>query len=378
MVTIPDIHGAAPGGGPVTDAGGSAVPTRPQPATGLGLLLALETSCDDTCAAVMDGGGRLLSSVIHSQDVIHEKYGGVVPEVASRAHAERATVVVREALAEAEAGIEEVETVAATVGPGLIGALLVGFHTAKAIAWARRLPFVPVNHLHGHFGAVWLADEQVPLPLVALIVSGGHTMLVRADSRRQLRLLGQTLDDAAGEAFDKGARLLGLGYPGGKELDQLAERGDPQAFSFPVALRGRDNLDFSFSGVKTSLFYLLRDMSAQERNERAADVAASYRQAVVEALVSKLMRAAEREGVAAVAIGGGVAANSLLRWRTAVEAEKAGLHAVIPPYELCTDNAAMIASAARYAPCLPFPNYLEVEATSSLRLGQEVALRRFS
>ncbi len=221
----------------------------------LGLTLALETSCDDTCAAVIDGSGRILSSIIHNQDVIHEKYGGVVPEVASRAHAERATVVVREALAEAGAAMHDLEAVAATVGPGLIGALLVGFHTAKAIAWGRRLPFIPVNHLHGHLGAIWLADEQVPLPLVALIVSGGHTMLVRADNRRRFQLLGQTLDDAAGEAFDKGARLLGLGYPGGKELDHLAEQGNPQAFTFPVALRGQDTLDFSFSGVKTSLFY---------------------------------------------------------------------------------------------------------------------------
>lgn len=338
----------------------------------LGLTLALETSCDDTCAAVIDGSGRILSSVIHSQDVIHEKYGGVVPEVASRAHAERATVVLREALAEAGAGMADLEAVAATVGPGLIGALLVGFHTAKAIAWGRRLPFMPVNHLHGHLGAVWLADEQVPLPLLALIVSGGHTMLVRADGRREFQLLGQTLDDAAGEAFDKGARLLGLGYPGGKELDQLAERGDPQAFTFPIALRGQDTLDFSFSGVKTALFYLLRDMTAEERVARAADVAASYREAVVEALVGRLMRAAEREQVSAVAIGGGVAANSLLRRRVTAEAQAAGLHAVIPPFRLCTDNAAMIASAARYSPRLAFPAYLSVEATSSLRLGEEV------
>lgn len=336
------------------------------------MLLALETSCDDTCAAVMAPDGALLSSVIHNQDVIHEKYGGVVPEVASRAHAERATVVVREALDEAGVALDDLGAVAVTVGPGLIGALLIGVNTGKAIAWSRRLPLIPVNHLHGHMGSTWLADPEVPFPLISLVVSGGHTMLVRADSRADFRLLGQTLDDAAGEAMDKAARLLGLGYPGGKELDQLAETGDPAAYSFPIALRSPESLDFSFSGVKTAMYYLLRDMSPEERAARAADVAASYREAIVEALVGKLMRAAARERAAAVAIGGGVAANSLLRRRVQAEGEAAGFHVVVPPFRLCTDNAAMIASAARYECVIPYPAYLGLEARASLPLGRRV------
>ncbi|NLE73829.1 MAG: tRNA (adenosine(37)-N6)-threonylcarbamoyltransferase complex transferase subunit TsaD [Actinobacteria bacterium] len=337
------------------------------------MMLALETSCDDTCAAVMTSEGHLLSSVIHSQDVIHKKYGGVVPEVASRAHAERATVVVREALEEADAGIADLGAVAVTVGPGLIGALLIGVNTGKAIAWARRLPLIPVNHLHGHLGSMWLTDPDAPFPFLALVVSGGHTMLVRVDSHRDFTLLGQTLDDAAGEAMDKAARLLGLGYPGGKELDQLAEHGDPTAYSFPIALRAADNLNLSFSGVKTAMYYLLRDMSPEERIEHAADVAASYRAAVVEALVSKLLRAAVSERVAGIAIGGGVAANSLLRQRVQTEGRAKGFHVVVPSFELCTDNAAMIASAALYEDALPYPTYLDLEATASLTLGQRVS-----
>lgn len=333
-----------------------------------GPLLAIETSCDDTAAAVLTAGGDVLASVSHSQDIIHERYGGVVPEVASRAHVERATVVVREALSAAGIGLDDLGRVAVTVGPGLIGALLVGLHTAKTIAWARRLPLTPVNHLHGHLAAVWLADPAVPFPMVTLVASGGHTMLVRVDDRRTFTRLGQTLDDAAGEAFDKGARLLGLGYPGGRELDLLAEEGDPAAFDFPVALRRSGTLDFSFSGVKTSLYYLLRSWTAEERAARAADVAASYRHAVVEALVSKLLGAAEREGVAAVAIAGGVAANSLLRRRLESEGAGRGFHVVTPALRFCTDNAAMIGAAALAGPLLSFPDYLELEASASLSL----------
>ncbi len=353
---------------PPSPAANPAGPANPAPRHADGPVLAIETSCDDTAAAVLTAGGEVLSLVAHSQDVIHERYGGVVPEVASRAHVERATVVVREALAAAGMGVDDLGRVAVTVGPGLIGALLVGLHTAKTIAWARRLPLTPVNHLHGHLAAVWLAVPAVPFPMVTLVASGGHTMLVRVDDRRTFTLLGQTLDDAAGEAFDKGARLLGLGYPGGRELDLLAEAGDPGAFEFPVALRRPGNLDFSFSGVKTSLFYLLRSWTAEERAARAADVAASYRHAVVEALVSKLLVAAEREGVAAVAIAGGVAANSLLRRRLQAEGTERGFHVVTPPLRFCTDNAAMIGAAALACPVLHFPDYLELEASASLSL----------
>jgi N6-L-threonylcarbamoyladenine synthase len=335
-----------------------------------GPLLAVESSCDDSAAAVLTAGGKVLSNVVHSQDAIHERYGGVVPEVASRAHVERMSAVVQEALDEAGVRIGDLGGVAVTVGPGLIGALLVGVQTAKAIAWARRLPFRPVNHLHGHLAAVWLADDEAPLPMVTLVASGGHTSLVAVDARASYRLLGQTLDDAAGEAFDKGARLLGLGYPGGRELDELAERGDHKAFTFPVALKRSPRPDFSFSGVKTALYYLLRDMSAAERAARAADVAASYREAIVEALVSKSVKAALNEGARTLGVAGGVAANSLLRRRLREKGEAAGLHVVVPPFAYCTDNAAMIGAAALVGPVLPYPDYLDVDAAASLPLGR--------
>ena len=334
-----------------------------------GPLLAIETSCDDTAAAVLAPAGDVLSSVVHSQDAIHERYGGVVPEVASRAHVERMTAVIREALREAGCLMGDVGGVAATVGPGLIGALLVGVQTAKTIAWSRRLPFFPVNHIHGHLAAVWLADRHAPFPMVTLVASGGHTVLVRVQDRTTYRLLGQTLDDAAGEAFDKGARLLGLGYPGGRELDELAEKGDPTAFSFPIGLKRSARPDFSFSGVKTALYYLLRSMGADERTRRAADIAASYREAIVAALIGKALRGAQQEKVRTLAMAGGVAANSLLRRRLAETGRASGFHVVIPSLAYCTDNAAMIGAAALRGPALSYPQYLDVDASASLPLG---------
>ncbi|MCX8033088.1 MAG: tRNA (adenosine(37)-N6)-threonylcarbamoyltransferase complex transferase subunit TsaD [Thermoleophilia bacterium] len=334
-----------------------------------GLLLAIETSCDDTAAAVLTGQGEVLSSVSHSQDAIHERYGGVVPEAASRAHVERLSAVVREALEQAGCWIGDLGGVAATVGPGLIGALLIGVQTAKAIAWSRRLPFFPVNHLHGHLAAVWLTDPDVAFPMVTLVASGGHTLLVRVDDRQKFRLIGQTLDDAAGEAFDKGARLLGLGYPGGKELDQLAEQGDPTAFVLPIGLRRSKRPDFSFSGVKTALYYLLRDMDSRERANRAADVAASYREAIVTALVDKTLQAAKQQGVKTVGVTGGVAANSLLRRRLVERGQELGLRVAVPSLKYCTDNAAMIGAAALSGPRLEFPQYLDLDAAASLPLG---------
>jgi N6-L-threonylcarbamoyladenine synthase len=335
-----------------------------------GPLLAIESSCDDSAAAVVSAEGAVLSAVTHSQDAIHERYGGVVPEVASRAHVERMTAVVSEALREARCGVDDLGGVAATVGPGLIGALLVGVQTAKAIAWSRRLPFFPVNHLHGHLAAAWLSDPSARFPMVTLVASGGHTLLIRVDDRANFRLLGQTLDDAAGEAFDKGARLLGLGYPGGRELDELAERGDPGAFSFPIGLKRSPRPDFSFSGVKTSLYYVLRDMTPGERASRAADIAASYRKAIVDALVGKAVRTAEQEKVRTLAVAGGVAANSLLRKRLVEAGTAVGLHVVIPPFAFCTDNAAMIGTAALAGPRLEYPRYLAMDASASLALGQ--------
>jgi N6-L-threonylcarbamoyladenine synthase len=335
-----------------------------------GLLLAVESSCDDSAAAVLTAGGEVLSSVTHSQDAIHERYGGVVPEVASRAHVERMTAVVSEALLEAGCTVDDLAGVAATVGPGLIGALLVGVQTAKAVAWSRRLPFFPVNHIHGHLAAPWLADPRAEFPMVTLVASGGHTLLIRVDDHTTFSLLGQTLDDAAGEAFDKGARLLGLGYPGGRELDELAERGEAETFEFPIGLRRSARPDFSFSGVKTALYYLLRDMTPEGRAARAADIAASYRKAIVEALVSKAVRAAGREKVKTLAVAGGVAANSLLRRRLVEAGSKAGLHVVIPPFAYCTDNAAMIGAAALHGPRLDYPEYLDLDASASLALGR--------
>jgi N6-L-threonylcarbamoyladenine synthase len=335
-----------------------------------GPLLAIESSCDDSAAAVLTPAGEVLASVTHSQDAIHERYGGVVPEVASRAHVERMTAVVREALRQAGCRVNDLGGVAATVGPGLIGALLVGVQTAKAIAWSHRLPFFPVNHIHGHLAAAWLADPEAPFPMVTLVASGGHTVLIRVRDRTTFRLLGQTLDDAAGEAFDKGARLLRLGYPGGRELDELAEKGNAKAFSFPIGLKRSARPDFSFSGVKTALYYVLRDMSPQERSDKAADIAASYREAIVEALVSKAVRTAQRERVRTLAVAGGVASNSLLRRRLVEAGSAVGLHVVIPPLAYCTDNAAMIGAAALGAPRFDYPDYLAIDASASLALGQ--------
>jgi N6-L-threonylcarbamoyladenine synthase len=237
---------------------------------------------------------------------------------------------------------------------------------------------MPVNHVHGHLAAVWLADPSAPFPMVTLVASGGHTALIRVDDRRTFKLLGQTLDDAAGEAFDKGARLLGLGYPGGKELDRLAEEGDPGAYAFPVALRRSVRPDFSFSGVKTALYYLLREMSASDRQARAADVAASYREAIVTALATKALKAAEQEGAETLAVAGGVAANLLLRRRLVEAGKAAGLHVVVPPFAYCTDNAAMVGAAALGGPVLPYPEYLGLDATASLPLEEWSAASRLA
>lgn len=333
-----------------------------------GILLAIETSCDDTCAAVLDGEGGVLSSVRHSQDEVHARYGGVVPEVASRAHVERASGVIKEALVQADAGMGDLSRVAVTVGPGLIGALLVGVQMAKGLAWSRKLPLTPVNHLHGHLASAWLADPDLSFPAVVLLASGGHTMLVRMRGKTDFQLLGETRDDAVGEAFDKGARLLSLGYPGGKQLDELAARGRANSFSLPVGLEGDNTLDFSFSGVKTALYYLLRDLSEEERRERAPDVAAAYREALVRPLVQRLRTAAERESVSSVAVVGGVAANSLLRRRVAELGEELGVHTALPPLRYCTDNAAMIGAAGLCGTVLEPGEYEDLQPVASLRV----------
>lgn len=333
------------------------------------LLLAIETSCDDTCAAVLDGG-RILSNVISSQAEAHAEFGGVVPEVASRHHLELAAPVVEAALSSAGASLDEIELVAVTAGPGLIGALLVGVSTAKAIAAPRRLPLAPVDHLQGHVAANFLEPEPLQPPFLCLVASGGHTLLAGVHDHSGYELLGQTLDDAAGEAFDKVARLLGLGYPGGPALQRLAEEGDPEAFPMPVAMRNDPGLDFSFSGLKTALAYLCRDLGEAGVEERRADLAASFQAAAVGQLAAKLERALKRGAWGAVALGGGVAANGPLREAIAALCERHGVALKLVPIELCTDNAAMIGSAARFAEPIPYPDYLSYDAFAG---GERVA-----
>jgi N6-L-threonylcarbamoyladenine synthase len=329
------------------------------------LILALETSCDDTCAAVVDGA-RILSNVVSSQAAFHERYGGVVPEVASRHHLELVNAVVAAALDEAGTALAEVDKVAVTQGPGLIGALLVGLSTAKALAAAHRRHLVPVDHLHGHVAANFLEPDPIEPPFLCLIASGGHTLLAGVRDPSRFEVLGQTLDDAAGEAFDKGARLLGLGYPGGPAIQGAAEGGDPAAFDFPVAM-GERGLDFSFSGLKTALVYKVRDLGPEETEAGRADLAASFQRAITDQLVAKLRRGASTGKWPAIALGGGVAANAELRERTRALCDELGLGLKLVPISLCTDNAAMIASAARYTEPIPYPDYLDFDAFATQR-----------
>jgi N6-L-threonylcarbamoyladenine synthase len=315
------------------------------------VILGIETSCDETAAALVTVAGEIKSSVVASQDELHARFGGVVPEVASRRHLELVMPVIDEALRTAGAGLGDVEAVAVTTRPGLIGALLVGVSAAKALAWARRLPLIAVNHLHGHVASLYLRPLDLEPPFTCLLASGGHTMVLDVRDRGGYRVLGTTLDDAAGEAFDKGARLLGLGYPGGKAIDALAEDGDASAYDFPVARV--PGLDFSFSGLKTSLLYTVRKLSPQDLEARRADLAASYQRAIVRALVMRL----EEAGGERLAVVGGVAANSELR--------AALPDAALAPLALCTDNAAMIASAGRYVDPVPYPDYLSLDARAS-------------
>ena len=320
------------------------------------MILGIETSCDETAAAVVTLEGEVLSSVVSSQADLHARYGGVVPEVASRRHLELVAPVVREALDGAGADLGDVERIAVTQGPGLVGALLVGVSTAKALAWARRLPLTPVDHLRGHVASLELGGEPVESPFVCLLASGGHTLLLLVHGKTdEPELLGTTLDDAAGEAFDKGARLLGLGYPGGAAIDALAQEGHAEAFSFPVARV--PGLDFSFSGLKTALLYAVRDLGERELERRRADLAASYQCAIVRALTERVLAAAEQTGVPRIAVVGGVAANSELR---------AALPAAhFAPLSYCTDNAAMIAAAARHVRPLAYPEYLDLDVYAS-------------
>lgn len=325
------------------------------------MILAIETSCDDTCAAVVSADGQILSNVVASQGLLHQRYGGVVPEIASRRHLEVIGPVVDDALERAGIGLDEVERIAVTRGPGLIGALLVGLSHAKALAAARGVPLVPVDHLHGHVVASTLQPDPIEAPYLCLVASGGHTFLARVDDPASHTLLGTTLDDAAGEAFDKGARMLGLGYPGGPEIDRLAREGDPEAFDFPRSAPG-NGLDFSFSGLKTALLYAVRDLREDDAERRKADLAASYQRAIVDALLARLGSALEADAFERVAIGGGVAANGELRQRVEELCVERGARAWVPETALCTDNAAMIAAAARFASALQPEAYLDLDA----------------
>jgi len=320
------------------------------------MILGLETSCDETAAAVVTRDGTILSNVVASQTELHGRYGGVVPEIAARRHLELVSPVIRQALGDAGMGLRDIELVGVTRGPGLIGALLVGLSVAKALAWGLQLPVAPVDHLHGHVASLFLGPQPLDPPFTCLLATGGHTMLLDVRDHAGYRVLGTTLDDAAGEAFDKGARLLGLEYPGGPALDLAARDGDPEAFDFPVARV--PGLDFSFSGVKTALLYEVRKLDASELERRRADLAASYQRAVVRALVRRVGDALERVDSPRFAVVGGVAANSELR--------AALPDAQFAPLALCTDNAAMIASAARWAERLSAGDYLGLDAYAAI------------
>ncbi|MDE2571349.1 MAG: tRNA (adenosine(37)-N6)-threonylcarbamoyltransferase complex transferase subunit TsaD [bacterium] len=324
------------------------------------ILLGIETSCDDTAAAVVEDGRRVHASVATSQDAFHAKYGGIVPEIAGRRHVALISATVEHALQTAGLPMAALDGVAVTRGPGLIGSLVVGVAAAKAIAYAAGKPLYGVNHLHGHLYAAYLEQELPPEPpFLALIVSGGHTQLVDVRAHGDLRIIGETLDDAAGEAFDKTARLLGLGFPGGPAMDRLAQQGDAAAFAFPRSMLSADSLDFSFSGIKTSVRYFLE--SAAGSAAKREDVAASFQAAVVDVLVGKTALAQRRLRHATVVIAGGVAANSRLRSEMAAWAGREGVRLLIPPLRFCTDNAAMIAAAA----------YFEARPADALTLGAD-------
>lgn len=310
-------------------------------------ILGIESSCDETSAAILSSTGAVLSNVVSSQDSVHRQYGGVVPELAARAHLGAIDRVVQTALTEAHLSRQDLGAIAVTQGPGLAGALLVGLNYAKGLAYALSLPLVGINHLEGHIASAWLADPSFPYPCIVLVVSGGHTHLFRREANGTTRLLGCTRDDAAGEAFDKGAQMLGLDYPGGPAIDRLARQGNPKAICFPLSRLRKSSLEFSFSGLKTSLLYRLRDMDAAARSAQAADLAAGYQEAIVRVLVDRAFVAVRSSGVRALAVVGGVSANSRLRNLLTVKAQEEGIRLALPPMAYCTDNAAMIASAGR-------------------------------
>jgi len=327
------------------------------------VVLGIETSCDETAAAVVMGGNDVLSSVVATQIDLHARYGGVVPEIASRAHVEAMNVVIRQAITQSGVPIERIDAVAATVGPGLIGALLVGVAAAKSVALVLDKPFIGVNHLEAHLYAALLDDPHVEFPMLVVLVSGGNTLFVEMRGHGDFSVIGQTIDDAAGEAFDKVARFLDLGHPGGPAIDRIALTGNANAIDFPRAML-HDGLDVSFSGLKTSVINYVR----KNPTVSTADVAASFQYAVVDVLAAKARKAAQHIGAKTVALGGGVAANSLLRSTMTTVCAEAGWRLVLPSMGMCTDNAAMIASAGWYRLVADGPSSMDMGAMPNLKL----------
>ena len=309
-------------------------------------ILAIESSCDETAAAVVLADREILSSVVASQIDLHKKYGGVVPELASRKHVEAILPVVDEAFTRAGVGLDAIEAIAVTQGPGLVGSLLVGLAVAKSLAYVRQIPWVGVNHIFCHVGAIYLSQgRSIHFPFIALVVSGGHTSLFRVTGPTQMSLLGRTLDDAAGEAFDKVAKFMGLGYPGGVVIDRLAREGDPAAITFPRTLLDGDSLDFSFSGLKTAVLNYLKTHQGEFSIAQVRHIAASFQEAVVDTLTAKVLRAVRQENCRLAVVAGGVACNTRLREKFLSAGESSGITVLFPPPSLCTDNAAMVAAA---------------------------------
>jgi N6-L-threonylcarbamoyladenine synthase len=337
------------------------------------IILGIDTSCDDTCAAIVEDGTRVLSNVVNSQVTIHHQYGGVVPELASREHIRNIVPIIGEALRQSSLTHKDIDAVAVTKGPGLVGALLVGIYFAKALSYANSIPLIGVNHLEGHILSIFLEDRFPPFPFLALTVSGGHTNIYYVRGFGNYTILGQTLDDAAGEAFDKVAKLLELGYPGGSVIETLASQGRPEAIDFPRAYLSKDSLDFSFSGLKTSVALYVkkwREHSAGENNIKMADIAASFQAAVVDVLVDKVIAATMQLEVSSVLLAGGVARNNYLRAQLEEVMTRRGIELYIPSPELCTDNGAMIAAAGYHRFMAGQRDSLTLDARSRFPLDQ--------
>ncbi len=336
------------------------------------LILAIESSCDETAAAVVKNGREVLSNVINTQIAIHTEYGGVVPEIASRKHIENINPVIKKALTDAGVTLDDIDAVGVTYGPGLVGALLVGVAEAKAIAFAMNKPLVGVHHIEGHISANYVENKELEPPFVALVVSGGHTHLVKVNDYGEYEIIGRTRDDAAGEAFDKVARAIGLGYPGGPKIDKLAKEGNPEAIEFPRAHVDDAPYDFSFSGIKSAVLNYINSANMQGKEINRADVAASFQKAVVDALVSRAVKLAKECGMDKLAIAGGVASNSALRAAVQEECAKNNIRFYSPSPVLCTDNAAMIGAAAYYEYIKGVRHGYDLNAVPNLKLGERI------